>query len=185
MATGNYPRPDLSRAAEEAAAPHDVGVIIRPASEPSIPALSMPGEINHDTLRLLLDGGDTRGTTALVEYTIAPRGDGPGLHWHRTFDEYFYVVTGTLSMEAAGRRAHFGSRDFVFVPRGVVHDFWNDSADTPCVFLSGWTPAGSEGVWKVGDLPEEIRSDPDLLRTAVESLMDAVPVDTPRLHGTK
>ncbi|MDO3104577.1 cupin domain-containing protein [Mycobacteroides abscessus] len=141
----------------------------------------MPEMVNQDTVRLLLDGGNTRGLAAVVEYTIAPRGEGPGLHWHRTFDEYFYVVSGQLSVQAAGHSRLFGPRDFVFVPRGIVHDFWNDSASAACVFLSGWTPAGSEGVWKADELPDDVRRDPVRLHAALEALMDTVPVQGPRL----
>lgn len=183
MTADGYPKPNLSRTAEEVTEPHEEGVVVHLADEQSMPALAMPGEANADTVRLLLDGENSRGSCALIEYTIAPRGNGPGLHWHRTFDEYFYVVSGQLSTQAGGRYAVFGPRDFVFVPRGVIHDFWNET-DSPCVFLSGWTPAGSEGVWKLNDAPELLRNDPASMYALLESLIDAVPVDTPRLGPT-
>ncbi|MUM19809.1 MULTISPECIES: cupin domain-containing protein [unclassified Mycobacteroides] len=181
MSLGIYPKPDLSRTGEVVTRPHEDGVIVRRADERALPALGMPGGENHDTVRLLLDGNDTRGAAAVVEYTISPQGDGPGLHWHRTYDEYFYVVSGKLSMQAAGRSAVFQPRDFVFVPRGVIHDFWNDSAAIPCIFVSGWTPAGSEGVWKIDDLPSDVRSDPVRMLAALDSLIDIVPVEGTRI----
>lgn len=181
MSLDTYPKPDLSRTGEVVTQTHEDGVVVHRGDEQALPALGMPGGDNRDTVRLLLDGTNTRGAAAIVEYTIAPRGDGPGLHWHRTFDEYFYIVSGNLCMQAAGRSAVYGPRDFVFVPRGVIHDFWNESALSPCIFVSGWTPAGSEGVWRLDELADEVRSDPARMHEVLESLIDAVPVDGVRI----
>lgn len=127
-------------------------------------------------VRVLATGDHTRGVAAVIEYEIAPHGRAPGLHWHRAFDGFFYVVSGELTAVAAGRTSTFRSRDFLFVPRGVVHNFTNESDET-CVFLSGWTPSGSEKIWTDGaGLPKEVYDDPTRLQEAINALIDTVAV---------
>ncbi|MFD9550611.1 cupin domain-containing protein [Nocardia salmonicida] len=154
--------------------PHRNGVVYRPAGEGKIPAAGMEG----DFVNVLVDGTHTRGMGSFLEYTIAPHGKGPGLHWHRAYDELFYVVVGTLKVIAAGVERTLQPRDFVFVPRGVIHSFWNVS-DEECVFVSGWTPPGAEQIFiQANELIESGEATPAKLQEMFAAI-DGVIVDEP------
>ena len=60
---------------------------------------------------------------AVIEYVGAPGMPGPPPHVHRTFEEGWYILEGTVSFRS-GEDAHpVGPGSFVHVPRGVVHTF--------------------------------------------------------------
>ncbi|MEU9888899.1 cupin domain-containing protein [Sphaerisporangium sp. NPDC051011] len=114
------------------------GVIVRTPGEGAIPT---PPE--GDFINVLVDGSHTRGLASFLEYRIAPNGEGPPAHWHPGHDELFYVVQGELGLLGDTKRKVYGPRDFVFIPRGVVHTFWNPTGEET-IFVSGWSPAGAE-----------------------------------------
>jgi uncharacterized cupin superfamily protein len=53
-------------------------------------------------LRMVAPGRVTGGRFGLVEYRLAPRSRGAQPHYHRTFSESFYVVSGRLTLYADG-----------------------------------------------------------------------------------
>jgi mannose-6-phosphate isomerase-like protein (cupin superfamily) len=46
-------------------------------------------------------------------------------HIHRSYDEGFYVIEGTVDFFLSERREHLEAGSFVLVPRGVSHGFAN------------------------------------------------------------
>ena len=54
-----------------------------------------------------------------AEWPIAP------LHLHRSDDEAWYVLEGTLGFVRGDERLEAPAGSAVLVPRGVVHSFWN------------------------------------------------------------
>jgi mannose-6-phosphate isomerase-like protein (cupin superfamily) len=114
------------------------GVVYVPAGQGAIPTPPAGDEIN-----ILVDGEHTRGLVSFLEYRIAAAGEGPPAHWHPGHDELFYVVQGELGMLGDTTRRVYQPREFVFIPRGVMHTFWNPT-DEETIFVSAWSPSGAE-----------------------------------------
>lgn len=114
------------------------GIVVRAPGEGAIPT---PPE--GDSINILVDGSDTRGLVSFMEYRIGPKGEGPPAHWHPGHDELFYVVNGELGMLGDKTKKVYGPRDFVFIPRGVMHTFWNPTLEET-IFVSAWSPSGAE-----------------------------------------
>jgi quercetin dioxygenase-like cupin family protein len=70
------------------------------------------------------DGGSVHQEAAIAE--LEPGGS-VAAHLH-AFEEAFYVLEGSLVLEAAGSVERLGADDYVFVDRGVAHALRNDSA---------------------------------------------------------
>jgi mannose-6-phosphate isomerase-like protein (cupin superfamily) len=66
---------------------------------------------------------------AAFESDLPPAWDGPPPHVHRTYDEAFYVVSGSVAFSLDGAERQCPPGSFVFVPRGSVHGFGNPSED--------------------------------------------------------
>jgi mannose-6-phosphate isomerase-like protein (cupin superfamily) len=75
-----------------------------------------------------------------------PVGDGSpeGLHRHAV-DQIFYVLSGTMSVEVAGRSHEAGPGTLVFFPAGVPHRNWNEGSQ-PTLHLAINAPLPEEGV---------------------------------------
>ena len=112
-------------------ADHAAITVYRAADPPDIDGRS--------TLRFVAPGSVTAGRFGLFQYRIAARSPGPGPHYHRTFSESFYVLSGELTIYDGRRWAGFGAGDFVHVADGGVHGFRNDR-DDPAEFLILFAP---------------------------------------------
>jgi mannose-6-phosphate isomerase-like protein (cupin superfamily) len=71
----------------------------------------------------------------ILIYTIPP-GTSEGVHVHMpgdaksgSFDEFYYVISGSGEMEIEGERVLVTAGDHVFVPNGVAHGIENTSAN--------------------------------------------------------
>lgn len=82
------------------------------------------------TLRRLRRGGEQ---VLEIRGTLPPRREGPPLHIHHDEDEEGRVVSGALSAVVGGQRIEAGPGQFVSLPRGVPHRWWN-AADEPLAF---------------------------------------------------
>lgn len=81
----------------------------------------------------------TNGGLTLIESKTdggAPR------HIHANDDEYFYVVEGSIIVHCGDETFHAGPRSFVFLPRGIPHD-WDVTSGTAIVLMIT-VPAGLE-----------------------------------------
>jgi quercetin dioxygenase-like cupin family protein len=87
----------------------------------------------------LIDHG-TGGRNASVAYIRTPPGGGSprGLHTH-DWEQIFYVLEGTMTIEVESRRMEAGPGSLVVFPPGVPHRNWNDTA-APTVHLAVNTP---------------------------------------------
>jgi uncharacterized cupin superfamily protein len=90
-------------------------------------------------LRMVATGAGTAGRFGLLEYRVAPRSPGAGPHFHRTFSESFYVLSGELTVYHAGEWQPFGPGDFALVHEGGAHGFRNDG-DEEASFLILFAP---------------------------------------------
>jgi quercetin dioxygenase-like cupin family protein len=109
-------------------------VVVRPlADHPLVP--------NGPTssLRMVAPGSETAGRYGLVEYTVGPRSAGAAPHYHQTFSESFYVLSGELTVYADGAWRPCRPGDFALVHERGVHGFRNDG-DEPVSFLILFAP---------------------------------------------
>jgi mannose-6-phosphate isomerase-like protein (cupin superfamily) len=69
---------------------------------------------------------DSGATTCSVDCIKTPPGDGSpaGLHTHAV-DQLFFILSGTMSLEIAGRSYTAGPGTLIVFPAGVPHRNWN------------------------------------------------------------
>lgn len=91
------------------------------------------------SLRMIAPGKVTAGRFGLLEYRCAPHTPGAAPHYHSTFSESFYVLSGELTVYHSGRWETFGPGDFALVHEGGAHGFRNDG-DAEAAFLILFAP---------------------------------------------
>lgn len=99
------------------------------------------GDAGDVTLKAV--GRETGGTLAVYEFIVPPATAGPPLHIHRSWDEVFYVLEGEMTFLIDGRTSTAPAGSFVFIPQGIPHTFWNESA-APAKQVTVFNPAGIE-----------------------------------------
>jgi mannose-6-phosphate isomerase-like protein (cupin superfamily) len=78
----------------------------------------------------LLDHASGAVTCSVSVIRTPPGGGSPaGLHVHDV-DQLFYVLSGTMSIEVAGRSMSAGPNSLVVFPAGVPHRNWNDGVES-------------------------------------------------------
>jgi len=66
----------------------------------------------------------------LVTLIANPPGSGNRPHWHKDFDEWWFVLAGKLQWELTGGTViEAGKDEIVWVPRGTVHHIQNIGTD--------------------------------------------------------
>jgi quercetin dioxygenase-like cupin family protein len=91
-------------------------------------------------LRFLRTKHDTNGALDMFEVVVPPNSRMPVPHYHRDWEETVYGLEGTVSFTVAGERLEVGPGDDLFIPRGVVHGFINETQATAkmlCVLTPG------------------------------------------------
>ena len=99
------------------------------------------------TVTLKAVAADTGGALSAYECVVPPATAGPPTHLHRDWDEAFYVLEGEMTFLIDGRTHRASAGSFVFIPRGILHTFWNAS-DAPATQLTVFTPAGIEAYFE-------------------------------------
>lgn len=102
-------------------------------------AADPPDLAGPPSVRFVAPGSVTAGRFGLFEYRMAAHGPGPRPHYHRTFSESFYVLSGELTIFDGHDWSAFGPGDYVHVADGGVHAFRNDS-DAETAFLILFAP---------------------------------------------
>ena len=91
-------------------------------------------------VRFLRSKDQTRGSLDVFEMTVRPDGRMPVPHYHETWDETVYGLTGTTTWRINGQDAPIGPGQAAFIPRGTIHGFRNDTgvaASCLCVLTPG------------------------------------------------
>jgi quercetin dioxygenase-like cupin family protein len=91
-------------------------------------------------LRFLQDKDKTGGGLDLFEMTVQPNARMPVPHYHETWDETVYGLSGVTTWRVDGRDIEVGPGASVFIRRGVVHAFRNDTqvpATCLCILCPG------------------------------------------------
>lgn len=99
------------------------------------PGAGLAGDSSLKASRL-----STGGALTLIESHTT---GGAGLHVHSREDECFYVVEGSIVVRCGGEVFEAGPRSFVFLPRGIPHD-WDVSSTGPATVLIITVPGGFE-----------------------------------------
>jgi len=96
----------------------------------------------------LATGAGTNGEFGLYRWDMAGPPAGPTPHFHRTFSESFFILSGTVRLFDGQRWIDAIPGDFMFVPEGGVHAFRHESAE-PASMLILFTPgAPREGFFE-------------------------------------
>ena len=98
-----------------------------------------------DVYRYLATGAQTNGTYFAM-HAVVPPGGGPPPHIQTREDEGFYLIEGTVRFWVAGEVVDAEPGTFLNVPRGVLHNFRNES-DSDATMLIWFAPAGIEGMF--------------------------------------
>lgn len=85
--------------------------------------------------RFAAPGSATEGRFGLFEYKMPPRAAGPGPHFHKTFSESFYILSGTVRLFDGERWVDAAPGDFLYVPQNGVHAFRNDGDEAADMLL--------------------------------------------------
>jgi mannose-6-phosphate isomerase-like protein (cupin superfamily) len=113
----------------------------RPASEP-------PGyrTAKGTTGHYLAAPADTGGQFSLYRWDMSPDSGGPGPHFHRTYDETFYILAGTIRLYDGTRWLDAFPGDMLYVPAGGIHGFTNTSG-APASMLMLLTPGADRAAY--------------------------------------
>lgn len=80
--------------------------------------------IGHLQIKYLVDGS-ANGGVGLFELTVPPGSNVPPPHSHSKNDECVYVIEGTLRYSVNDDRRDLRPGDWMFSPKGSVHQFSN------------------------------------------------------------
>jgi mannose-6-phosphate isomerase-like protein (cupin superfamily) len=104
-----------------------------------------------------LTGEQTGGQMCIVEITEPPGAEAPP-HVHHREEEYFWVLEGSVRIEAGDTVVDAGPGDVVVGPRDVPHRY--SVGPQGCRMLFICTPAGFEGLVRDMSVPAGARSLP-------------------------
>lgn len=81
-------------------------------------------KVGQLTIRYLIDGSASGGM-GLFELTVPPGSNVPPPHSHSKNDECIYLLEGTLRYSVDGAARDLGPGDWMFSPKGSLHQFSN------------------------------------------------------------
>ena len=144
----------------------------------TLPANPLVSNGSSSRLRLVVPGSATAGRYGMFEYHVAPHSPGAAPHFHRTFSESFFVLSGRLTIYAAGEWQAFGAGDYALVHEGGAHGFRNDG-DEWTSFLILFAPgiAREEFFFELAELRRSGRTLEPEEMTAFYARHDQVMVD--------
>jgi len=85
--------------------------------------------------RFVAPGSFTRGQYGLFEWHMPAHAGGASPHFHKTFSESFYILSGTVQLYDGQSWADARTGDFLYVPAGGIHAFRNDSAQAASMLI--------------------------------------------------
>jgi len=91
-------------------------------------------------LRFLQTKEDTAGSLDAFEMTVQSNARMPMPHYHESWDEIIYGLTGVTTWRVGGQDIAIGPGGSVFIKRGIVHGFRNDTQETAsclCILTPG------------------------------------------------
>ncbi len=119
---------------------------------------------------------DTDDSVDIFRMTVAPNARMPVAHYHDSWDETVYGLSGTTHWRVDGEDIPVGPGDSLFIKRGVVHAFDNRTdADATC--LSVLTPGvlGPDYFREIAALVAAGKPDPAVM-TSIMTRYGLIPV---------
>jgi mannose-6-phosphate isomerase-like protein (cupin superfamily) len=107
----------------------EVSAIYRPAAD--VPALVRP----TNSMRYVAPGSLTDGDYGLFRRDMQPRSGGPAAHFHKTFSEAFFVLSGVVRVFDGKAWVEATAGDFLYVPKGGIHGFSHDSDEAASMLI--------------------------------------------------
>ena len=92
-----------------------------------------------NSMTFLAPGRLTRRQFGIFRRDMGPHAGGPEPHFHRTFSESFYVLSGTVRFFDGETWFEATAGDFVYVPKGGIHAF-DAASDEPASMLILFVP---------------------------------------------
>ena len=96
-------------------------------------------QVGQIGIRFLLEATGTNGALAMFEFTVPVGAKMPLPHYHKSYDETIYGVTGVVTFTVEGKTVDIGPGESCFIPRGAVHGF-NNLMQTDVKALAVITP---------------------------------------------
>src|SRR3974390_3330853 len=96
-------------------------------------------QVGQIGIRFLLEAAETNGALAMFEFTVSVGAKMPLPHYHKSYDETVYGVTGVVTFTVEGKPVDIGPGESCFIPRGAVHGF-NNLTQTDVKALAVITP---------------------------------------------
>jgi quercetin dioxygenase-like cupin family protein len=91
------------------------------------------------TLNFLQSKDETGGSLDMFEMVVQPNARMPVPHYHESWDETVYGLSGTMTFRVDGKDIDIAPGETVFIKRGIVHSFVNNSG-APAACLATLTP---------------------------------------------
>jgi quercetin dioxygenase-like cupin family protein len=110
----------------------EISAVYRPVGEPELVG-------PNSSMAFVAPGRVTRRQFGLFRRDMAPHAGGPGAHFHRTYSESFYILSGTVRLYNGDLWVEATEGDFLYVPKGGIHAFSADS-DEPSSMLILFAP---------------------------------------------
>jgi len=82
-------------------------------------------KVGQIIIDFLLEAADTNGSAAMFEFTVPVGAKVPIPHYHESYDETIYGLSGVITFTVEGRPIDIGPGETCFIPRGAVHGFDN------------------------------------------------------------
>ena len=112
----------------------------------------------HPTEKLLA-GAETEDGAVFYLFRVPPRSPGAPPHVHTKEDEWFYVVSGAVSVLNGEEVVSLGQGGFAAMTRDHLHAFWNEGKDE-AVLLVGASRGGFEQFFDA--VAKGVAENPDL-----------------------
>lgn len=91
------------------------------------------------TVQYLATGESTSREFGLYKWDMVPNMPGAKPHFHRTMSESFFILSGAVRLFNGEQWMDATAGDFLYVPKGGIHAFQNDS-DEPASMLILFAP---------------------------------------------
>ncbi|HEX5508690.1 MAG TPA: cupin domain-containing protein [Pseudolabrys sp.] len=104
-------------------------------------------------IKFLQSKHETNGALDMFEALVPANARMPVAHYHRDWEETAYGLEGTVIFKVAGKHIELKEGESLFIPRGVVHSFINET-QAPARMLGVLTPGvlGPEFFREIGAL---------------------------------
>jgi quercetin dioxygenase-like cupin family protein len=95
---------------------------------------------------------DTDDSYGMVEVTSPAHVPGPPSHYHKSENEFFLIIKGTLDVKSNGEWQKFPAGSFVDLPPNTTHTFINNTEED-VVWITGWRPKGFQKFFQDFGIP--------------------------------